>query len=406
MKWRAWVLGVLAAGLLGAAAGALRNHWPLATARRAPVPLAPVALRSPSPAPRGYNLLVMATDAMGSRGRESLNGNTDTMLLIRVEPASDQLSILALPRDTRVPIPGHGVFKLNAANAYGGPDLARRTLEQFLGLPVNRYLVVSLRGVREVVDALHGVRVTIPKRVHYVDHAGHLYIDFQPGLQHLDGAQAESYLRFRHDGEGDLGRVQRLQAFLLEVARQALTPTSPWQAWQLWSAMRPHALTDLRPTEIGELAHLARHLVPGRGLTMTYLPGHSDESEGPWYWIADLRAIAPFLQHTFGAEIPVRREAPPRVALEDHSGAPAGEVRPLVHSLEAAGYRVTEWDRGRPRELSRVISSRGDRSGATSLRNLLGHGEVVVAAIGKLNSDFTIELGRDWRPPGNVMPER
>lgn len=291
-RWLGLVVGLLGGTIAGAQLGSRLAP--------APAPAPRVALRvAPRAAP--LTLLVMVADAKGHAGRRSLDGNTDTMLLARLMPQEHRIAVLALPRDTRVPIPGHGTFKINAANAYGGPELARATVAAWLGRPVDRYLLLSLKGVRAAVDALGGVTVTVPRAVHYTDHAGGLYIDIHAGRQHMDGARVESYLRFRHDDAGDLGRLRRLEAFLREAALGLHGPAAPWRAWRAWRALGPNVRTDLAPGELLELLHMLRDLEPGQDLSLASLPGREDRSLGAWYWLPDRAAIAPFLARTFGA---------------------------------------------------------------------------------------------------------
>lgn len=292
------MLGFGLGGGLGYAAGTL-----LAPPLLAP-PAPPVeALATPTPAPTPsageQTILVMASDAKGEDGRDSLHSNTDSMLLVHLEPSAGHVSVLAIPRDTRAAIEGHGHFKINAANAYGGPELAKRTVSELVGVPIDRYLLVSLRGVRAAVDAIGGVDVTVPKRMYYRDRAGGLTIDLQPGRQRLSGREAEGFLRYRHDEQGDIGRIHRHQAFMHEVAGQLFAPRSFLQLPALWVAVRQHVETDLSTTEALRIANTLRGLDMASGFEMEVLPGHEDRSRGPWYWEADMTAIEPFLSRNF-----------------------------------------------------------------------------------------------------------
>lgn len=385
--------GLMVGGLLGFYTGQSVSAPPTPLPDPAPVAAQP----TPTPLqPREQTILVMATDAMGDSGRNSLNSNTDSILLVHVNPTEHKVGVLAIPRDTRVPIAGHGTFKVNAANAYGGPDLARSTIERFVGVTVDRYLLLNLRGVRALVDAIGGVDVTIPKRVKYTDHAGHLYIDFQKGRHHLTGEQVESYLRFRHDDEGDIGRVQRQQAFLMEFSRQLLTPGHLLLVPAMWSALHEHASTDLSPVEVMRLVQLFK-TIKSSDIEMTYLPGREDTSTGPWYWRADLDAVEPFLVRHFHKEPTTTVAAhTPRVTVENRTGLPRSALTALLRQMEEAGYRIQDIRRAEPTDRSHVIAGRGDREGAQRLQELVGDGDVIVAGIGAMGSEFTLQLGTDW----------
>lgn len=382
--------GLTLGGLFGMVAGRSAPPPPRATPSVRPVAAVPSPMQA-----KEQTILVMATDAMGGHGRHSLDSNTDSILLVHVNPAERRVGVLAIPRDTRVPIAGHGTFKVNAANAYGGPELARSTLERFVGIPIDRYLLLNLRGVRALVDAIGGVEVTIPKRVKYQDHAGNLYIDFQKGRQHLDGKQVESYLRFRHDDQGDIGRVQRQQAFLIEFSRQLLTPRHLMQVPAMWSTLKDHARTDLTAVEVMRLVQLFKQ-IKSSDIEMTYLPGREDSSAG-WFWAADLAAVDAFLVRHFRKEPTATVPAhSPRITVENRTGLPRSALTAFLRQLEGAGYRIDDIRRAEPMDRSHVISVRGDRAGAQRLQELLGGGDVIVAAVGALSSEFTIQLGTDW----------
>jgi len=399
-SWVSALVSLIAGGIVGGGLGALAAHHQAPTP--APVRHAARPLRAtPSPpAPelaREQTLLFLGTDATGGGERDSLDSNSDTMLLVHLSPAH-RVGVLAIPRDTRAAIPGHRVFKINAANVWGGPELACRTVSDLLGVPIDHYLVLNLTGVRTMVDALGGLDVTVPKRMHYVDHTGHLFIDFRAGRQHLSGRQVEAYLRFRHDDEGDIGRVRRQQAFLLEAAHQVFTPAHLWQLPGLWPRLKAHTQTDLSPIEVVRLVSVLRQLDPRRDLEMTSIPGHENATEGPWYWIADLNAIEPFLERVFHKPAdPDRVNLTPRVMIENDTGRPNRELQGLIRMLGARGYRVADVRRGPERGETTVITQRGDRAGAETLAGLMGTGEVVVAGIGARESDFTLQVGSDWQ---------
>ncbi|MDB5099829.1 MAG: Cell envelope-related transcriptional attenuator domain containing protein [Cyanobacteria bacterium RYN_339] len=221
------------AGLAGLAGGFLfdQGYWSPPETR--PSPPGPIAATA---APRGLipritapmTVLFMATDVDYElrNGKQilGLRGNTDTMILARLDPARNQARLLSIPRDTRVPIPGHGTFKINAANPYGGARLAVETVSGFLGVPVDRYMVINTQGVIQLVDALGGVNVFVPRPMNYDDNTGKLHIHLDKGWNHLDGRHAHDFLRFRHDDQGDIGRVQRQQAFMQAVMGQYLSP--------------------------------------------------------------------------------------------------------------------------------------------------------------------------------------
>jgi polyisoprenyl-teichoic acid--peptidoglycan teichoic acid transferase len=156
---------------------------------------------------RPVNILVMGIDQGldtepekgSSKGpSDMLRSRSDTMLLVRLDPDAHKAKALTIPRDTQVTIPGMGVEKINAANWKGGPELASEVVSQTLnGVSVDRYIRVSTLAFIDLVDVMGGVEVFVPQRMKYDDFTQKLHIDLQPGLQTLNGQQAQGFVRFR-----------------------------------------------------------------------------------------------------------------------------------------------------------------------------------------------------------------
>jgi len=147
-------------------------------------------------------VLLLGTD---SRPGETV-GRTDTIIVARVDTAENRLSLLSIPRDTRVNIPKHGMDKINSANVYGGPTLTARVVSDLIGMPVQYYALTNWESFKEMVDTLGGITIDVEKRMYYYDRAdGPEYIiDLQPGVQRLDGRKALQYVRWRNDALGDI----------------------------------------------------------------------------------------------------------------------------------------------------------------------------------------------------------
>lgn len=170
---------------------------------------------------------------LGSDKRETTEGDpgrSDTAILLRVDPDKEFLSLLSLPRDLYVPIPGYGEEKLNAAYTLGeqanpdggGEELAIRTITGYLNTPINHVVNVDFGGFLEAVNAIGCVYVDVDR--HYFNPTGGEYaeIDVKAGYQRLCGYQALQYVRYRHT-DNDLVRGARQQDFIRE-ARQRVPP--------------------------------------------------------------------------------------------------------------------------------------------------------------------------------------
>jgi LCP family protein required for cell wall assembly len=151
--------------------------------------------------------------------------NSDTIVLVRLDPAAHRAALLSVPRDLYVEIPGHGRARVNEAYSFGGPALLIRTLREALGVRINHFFDLSFGGFERVVNAMGGVYLPIDQRYfnRNVGTAATNYanIDLLPGYQKLNGREALAFVRFRHT-DSDRYRASRQQLFLLATARQAL----------------------------------------------------------------------------------------------------------------------------------------------------------------------------------------
>jgi polyisoprenyl-teichoic acid--peptidoglycan teichoic acid transferase len=188
----------------------------------------------------------------------SLDGLSDTMLMVRFDPAQHKLVVLSVPRDTRTWVEGHGLTKLNEANYDGGPALAARATSELLGrTPIDRYIRINVQGVEKLVDALGGVKLFVPQDMQYQDESQHLYINLKKGEQHLNGAEALQFLRFRYDNFGDIGRVQRQQMLMRALLEQALKPETLTRVPQILSVIQANIDTNLSVEELVALVGFA-----------------------------------------------------------------------------------------------------------------------------------------------------
>jgi LCP family protein required for cell wall assembly len=197
---------------------------------------------------------------------------TDTIILLH-KPTSGAPTLVSLPRDSYVPIPGHGRNKLNAAYAFGGPALLARTVEQVTGIRIDHYTEIGFGGFVGMTDAVGGVELC-PKRRIKDQKSG---LDVQKGCQDMDGPTALAYVRARYfDPKGDLGRVERQQEFLGAVFDQASSPATllnPFRLISLGNAATTSLTIDEGDGPISLLQFaLAMRAVAGGGGTRTTVP--------------------------------------------------------------------------------------------------------------------------------------
>ncbi len=163
---------------------------------------------------------------LGSDNRSWVAGSenlSDSMILVRLDPANNLISIMSVPRDLAVVLPGYanlGTVKINEAYELGGPQLAIQTVEQTLGVPVNHYVDVGFEGFFQIVQHLGGLYTQVDRRYYNAAGDGYSPIDLQPGYQILNGNQALEFARFRHT-DTDIVRAARQQQIILDLKRQA-----------------------------------------------------------------------------------------------------------------------------------------------------------------------------------------
>ena len=152
---------------------------------------------------------------------------SDTMMLVRLDPDQAATSILSLPRDLKVEIPGYGTDKLNASYALGGPTLTVKTIKAYTGLDVNHVININFGGFRDVVNAIGCVYIDVDRRYYHSNEGlpvseRYAEIDIQPGYQKLCGTDALNYVRYRHF-DSDIVRAARQQSFLRQAKDQLNT---------------------------------------------------------------------------------------------------------------------------------------------------------------------------------------
>ncbi|MFC4560604.1 LCP family protein [Nocardiopsis mangrovi] len=183
----------------------------------------------PAPGARGaLNILVIGSDGRDGMDRGAQNelgvGHTpgqrsDTMMLVHLNDARDRITVVGIPRDSWVDIPGHGKDKINAAYAYGGPQLAVQTVESATNVRVDHYVEVNFTGFVDVVDAVGGIEVCLPQAIE--DPKADL--SMAAGTHRVDGREALAFARTRQTTKGDLDRIDRQQQVIAALLDQALS---------------------------------------------------------------------------------------------------------------------------------------------------------------------------------------
>jgi LCP family protein required for cell wall assembly len=189
-----------------------------------------VALPASSVQSAGQNWLIAGSDTRQGLSRQQIDNlhvgfdfgttNSDSLMLLHIGGGTPVL--ISIPRDSYVPIPGHGTNKINAALGFGGPTLLIQTIENVTGLNINHYMGIGFGGLDSVVNQVGGVRICLKTALHDSDSGANL----PAGCQTLNGAQALAFVRDRHSfANEDLQREQDQRAFLKALLGKATSPS-------------------------------------------------------------------------------------------------------------------------------------------------------------------------------------
>ena len=232
-------------------------------------------------------ILILGVDSNGESTDKFKGTRSDTILLINLDPKTKSVNVISIPRDSKVYIAGeHGVQKINAAHALGGIELTKQTIEETLGIKINKYVVVNNEGVKKLVDALDGVPVYIEKNMYYNDSAGRLHINLSKGLHVLNGNQVEGFFFFFKDGLGDIGRTSRQQWFLKSLLERLQSPSVIPKIPEVLNLATTYVKTDLTLYEMSHIAAMLRN-VDMNDVEFATLPGGPSKKGYISYWILD-----------------------------------------------------------------------------------------------------------------------
>jgi LCP family protein required for cell wall assembly len=208
---------------------------------------------------------------------------TDTIVLIH--SGSGPTLTMSIPRDSLVPIPGHGTTKINAAFAYGGPKLLIRTVEQNTGIHIDHYVEIGLGGFVNIVDAVNGITICPTHRMD--DKLANLHV--KKGCQPADGVKALAYARSRHADPklGDIARGGQQREVMKAVGDKALSPwtvLNPFRYWNLWTSATDNLRVDddMSAIAMGRFGWAMTHSdltcpVPISNLAVTWDPTRSKQ---------------------------------------------------------------------------------------------------------------------------------
>jgi len=327
------------------------------------------------------SILIVGVD--DSQGR----GLADALIACVVKPKTGEVGALAIPRDSRVELPGVGIRRVNAAHSIGGMPLTIETVELLLGLPIDYYVEMNVAGMVDLVDALGGVEIEVEKRMHYRDRSQDLLIDLQPGLQRLNGEQAMGYVRFRHDAAGDLGRIVRQRTFVRAAAGRLLAPDMVSRIPRLIDVFLDTVDTNMSPKDLVSLKKVLED-TGVEGIRMETLPGEPR-------MVREQSMIELDAEHVQSAVNRVLWGYGVSVTVLNATDLPGLAARTAA-KLERRGCHIVDIGNAEERaDTTRIVDHRNQTARAQRVFGWLGRGTISVAPDAAAEADVTVIVGAD-----------
>lgn len=257
------------------------------------------------------NILLLGSDA---RADEKGRPRSDTMIVLSVDPVTKEAAMMSILRDTYVKIPGHDDNRINAALAFGGPNLAMKTTSDLLGIPIQYYVYTDFEGFISLVDAIGGITIDVEKDMKWTDAAdGHRYdIDLKKGIQDMDGKTALQYVRFRHDNLHNIGRSERQRKFLSAVFDKMKSPSSLIKLPNILNKMEPYIQTNIQPEQLLKLARLGASVKISDLESVQLPPNHLYKDQrirGMAVVTTDVTKLQQYVQDVFSGKVAEERKA-------------------------------------------------------------------------------------------------
>jgi len=200
------------------------------------------------------NYLLLGVD---SRGEEK--SRTDTMMVLSWDKKTNDIKLVSLMRDIYADIPGYQSYKLNTAYYLGGVQLLKETISNMFSLPIHHYAIIDFKNFESLVDILapNGVEINVEK-----DMSEKIGVSLKQGVHNLNGKELLGYARFRHDAEGDFGRVARQQKVIEAIKNEVLAPQNILNLPKFVGAAQGYVTTDYSSS--GEIQQVLKMVSKGK----------------------------------------------------------------------------------------------------------------------------------------------
>ncbi|MCM3073277.1 LCP family protein [Staphylococcus equorum] len=218
-----------------------------------------------------FTVALFGVDSDAKRDAEGGGQRSDTVMVLSINPQKKTTEIVSIPRDTQAEIVGKGTTeKINHAYAYGGPDMAVKSVENLLNVPIDHYATIDMDGMQDMIDTVGGINVTSNASFSYDGY------QFSEGVQsHMDGEEAMAFIRSRKEegAGGDFGRQERQQLVIQGLANKLTSISSVTHFNSLMNHVEDNVKTDLTVGELNKIRsnyndaneQVNRHQLDGQG---------------------------------------------------------------------------------------------------------------------------------------------
>jgi len=285
-------------------------------------------------------------------GYQADEATTDTVIVAHLDVGRHTATLVSIPRDTWVPVPGEGYAKINSAYAFGGAHATAKVVSKLLGgIPIDAIVALQPEGAAVIVDAMGGLDVNVDESMDYDDNSGDLHIHLQKGPQHLSGSQVAGYVRFRHDAASDFGRVRRQQQVLKLMIDQLSAPQSWARLPHIVALARTQINTTMSNQQLVSLLTIYRN-VPDNDIRSFTLP-----SKAGWVGDASVVFADPRWAKLIGTVLFSRNEPPQDEVLVANATGNATFDGTLVGALRGAGWNVPTFIETKVKSKSIVVGT-------------------------------------------------
>lgn len=338
---------------------------------------------------------------------------TDTIMVAKYNPKTQQAYLVSIPRDTFVGTSKNTATASDKINSlYQGkyPEKTLSAINRLTGLDIKHYIVVDTDALKALVDAIGGVYFDVPIDMKYTDKKQNLYINLKKGYQLLNGDKAEQLVRFRHNqdgttyspeyGDNDIGRMKTQRNFLKAVIQQTLKPSNILKIGDFLDIAQKYVKTNMS-------FNLLKKYIPTAvefnidNLETGSLPGSPEKCNGVWLYLQNKDKSGKYFSDLnnklLGEEI--SEEYPSEIKIEILNGSGnSSNLTSLTKTLKEKGYTVSKVGNTNSTSKTSIINKKNiSQESLGSLKQIIGVGTISTANNESSSVDITIILGKDYK---------